>query len=390
VKPVAAALPLLVTNETELARAVAHLERAACIAFDLEANGLFAYRAKVCIVQLATTDAIFVVDALATSLRPLEPLLRSSDVLKIVHDVAFDARLLAEAGAELANVHDTSIAARMLGRTATGLASLLLSEVGVGIDKSMQQHDWGKRPLDDAALGYLACDVVHLHALESKLWPLLHACHIDDEVEEETRYRLAQAAGSAKMNDGRPPYLRLKGIDRADAADLPILRRLAELREARARELDVPPYKVLGPDVLFAIAQNKPKTPDDLECISGAAAGRARSLTREILRAVEDGVRDGAIPEEDRAMLVRPSLPNAVVRARRARERRLMCWRKDVAKRRAVDDQVVLPGHCLQDLASLSLPSLDAIAAVPGIGRFRVERDGAALLAVLLAEETEG
>jgi ribonuclease D len=72
-----------------------------------------------------------------------------------------------------------------------------------------------------------------------------------------------------------------------------------------------------------------------------------------------------------------------VAKARRLREQRLTKWRREAAKTRGVDEQVVLPGHCLQDLADLDVPSRAAIAAVPGLGAFRVERDGDALLAAL-------
>ena len=81
----------------------------------------------------------------------------------------------------------------------------------------------------------------------------------------------------------------------------------------------------------------------------------------------------------------KPRIPGPVVRARRAREQRLTKWRKEEAKKRSVDEQVVLPGHCLQGLADIDDPSLEAIARVPGIGAFRSARNGAALVEVLRA-----
>ena len=131
---------------------------------------MFAYRARPCTVQLAWDEGgqVAVVDTLATSIAPLGELLGPDGPVKIVHDVAFDARLLAESGIALANVHDTAVAARMLSRLATGLATLLDVELGVHIGKAMQQHDWRLRPLDDRMLEYLAADVVHLEALEQQ------------------------------------------------------------------------------------------------------------------------------------------------------------------------------------------------------------------------------
>lgn len=378
--------PVLITREDELSRAARRLAQSPRVAFDLESNGMHAYRATACIIQLECEGEVFIVDSLATSLAPLGELLSSPDTEKIVHDVAFDARILAEAGVHLANARDTSLAARMLTRSATGLASLLESELGVHIDKKMQQHDWGERPLTAAMVTYLAGDVVHLSRLADVLFAEVAGRGIADEVEEETRYRLAQAIAGAGAVDPRPFYVRLKGIDRVPESELPILRHLASIREELSRELNVPPYKVLGPDVLFEIAKRKPETLDELAKIRGAMGGRrARSIANELLDAVAAGLEDVTIPDDERVWFEKPRLPGAVLRARRAREQRLTRWRKDEAKKRGVDEQVVLPGHCLQDLADIDHPSLEAVANVPGLGAFRVERHGEELVAALSA-----
>lgn len=375
---------VLITREEELSRVARRLAKSSRVAFDLESNGMHAYRATACIIQLECEGEIYIIDSMATSLAPLGDLLASSETEKIVHDVAFDARILAEAGVTLANARDTSLAARMLARPATGLASLLESELGVRIDKKMQQHDWGQRPLTAAMVEYLASDVVHLSSLADRLFGEVAEHGIGAEVEEETRYRLAQAIAGADVVDPRPPYVRLKGIDRVPTSELPILRHLASIRELLARELDVPPYKILGPDVLFEIARRKPETLEELAKIRGAMGGRrARSIANDLLDAVAAGVEDEVIPDEDSAWFDKPRTPGASSRARRAREQRLTRWRKEEAKKRGVDEQVVLPGHCLQDLADIDEPTVEAVARVPGIGAFRVARDGEALVATL-------
>lgn len=380
------AKPVLITREDELSRVARRLAQSSRVAFDLESNGMHAYRATACVIQLECEGEIYIIDSMATSLLPLGELLSSPQTEKIVHDVAFDARILAEAGVFLANARDTSLAARMLTRPATGLASLLESELGVHIDKKMQQHDWGERPLTPAMVEYLAGDVVHLSQLADRLFGEVVERGIAAEVEEETRYRLAQAIAGAGVEDARPPYVRLKNIDRLPEVELCILRHLANIREELARELNVPPYKVIGPDVLLEIAKKKPETLDELARIRGAMGGRrARSIANEMLDAVEAGIEDQTLPEEDRKWFEKPRIPGAVVRARRAREQRLTKWRKEEAKTRGVDEQVILPGHCLQDLADLDEPSLETLATVPGIGAFRVERHGAALVAALSA-----
>lgn len=380
----------LIHTEPELRTLADRLASQSPIAIDIESNGLFKYRAALCTLQIAVATAEpLVVDTIAVSLAPLAPLLGASGPRKIVHDIAFDARILAENGVILGNVFDTSLAARMLGRQATGLASLLQSELGVAVDKKLQHHDWTERPITSEQAKYLADDVAHLPALAAKLGAEIEAKGIAAELEEETRYRLAQAEESVRAGDPRPFYARLKGIDKVPKDELPLLRRLADAREAEARSLDVPPYKVIGPDVLFAVAAARPRTMGELEKVKNALAGhRARALAPKLLAAIAAGLADGDIPAEDRKFLERPRLPAGVAKARRAREHRLNAWRRAEAKKRGVDEQVVLPGHCLQDLADLDDgATLEAVAAVPGIGAFRVARDGAALIDALAKRE---
>jgi ribonuclease D len=372
------------TSGEDVVRAAATLAGRGRIAFDLESNGLFAYRATICVIQLAAAGEVTIVDGLTATLGGLTALLGEDGPIKVVHDVAFDARMLAEVGIPLGRCHDTSLAARMLGKAATGLGTLLETELGVKVDKSMQHHDWRRRPFDGEALGYLASDVAHLEALDDVLWSAAVAAQITSELEEETRYRLGTAIASAAAKDPRPPYVRIKGVDRVPAGDLPVLRAVAAVREKESARLDVPPYKVLGNDVLLAIAKAKPRTLDELRRVRGATQGpRAASLAQEMLRAVREGVEGGAIPADERAMLERPRVAPSIAKAQRARETRVMAWRKEAAKARGVDEQVVLPGHCVKDAAEAFPRTPEELARVPGLGAFRVERYGAEILKAL-------
>src|SRR5690349_14549323 len=116
--------PLVVRDPAALAALAARAARAPRIAIDVEANGLFAYRAALCTVQLAFPEgddrAIAVIDTLAVDPAPLAAVLGPEGPVKVLHDLTFDARLLAEAGAPLGRVRDTSVTARLLGIAATG------------------------------------------------------------------------------------------------------------------------------------------------------------------------------------------------------------------------------------------------------------------------------
>jgi ribonuclease D len=378
----------VVAGEDALREVVTMAGRASWLAVDVEASGMFSYRARPCTVQLSWDGGteVAVVDTLATSISPLADLLGPDGPVKIVHDVAFDARLLAESGIALANVHDTAVAARMLSRMATGLANLLDGELGVQITKTLQQHDWRVRPLDERMLGYLADDVTHLEALERKLWTEVGERGIEDAVLEETRYRIATATAATLPSAAVPPYARVKGAGRLGQRELAALRVAADLREREAERRDVPPHKVASGDALLAIARTRPATLDDLGRIRGfaAAAPASRTFAIDLLRALP-GAGD-SIPADERGFFDPVRMPPAVARMRRHREARLSAWRRIEAKARGVDEQVVLPGHCVRDAVDLGVQTLQYLARVPGLGAFRVERYGEAILRVLSGE----
>jgi ribonuclease D len=381
----------VVTRVDELQDVLSAAARAGRVAVDVEASGMFSYRARPCTVQLAWNEGeqVAVVDTLATPIAPLAGLLGPDGPVKIVHDVAFDARLLAESGIELANVHDTAVAARMLSRLSTGLAALLGSELGLHIDKEMQQHDWRVRPLDDRMLGYLAEDVVHLEALERKLWSELAEHGIEDAVLEETRYRIASAIAASQPAEVAPPYSRVKGAGRLAERELAVLRAIAELREGEAERRDVPPHKVASADALIAIARARPSTVEDLGRVRGLTivtpAGRAFAI--ELLRVVRTA--GETIPDGERAYFEPVRMPVAQARLRRQKETRLIAWRRIEAKSRGVDEQVVLPGHCLKTVVDEEVESVGDLSRVRGLGAFRVARDGEAIVQALRGDGTE-
>jgi ribonuclease D len=378
--------PELVSRPADLARVLEAAARAPRIALDVEASGMHAYRARPCTVQIAWDGgrAVAVVDLLALPMAALSPLLGPGGPCKIIHDVAFDARLLAEAGVAIGAVHDTSVAARMLGRTATGLASLLASELGLAIDKSMQRHDWRIRPIDPAMMAYLQEDVQHLEALERALWAEVEGRGIEDAVLEETRYRVDCAAQAAREPEA-PSYLRLKGADRLSPRELAALRAIFALREAEAERRDVPPHRVIAHEGLLALANARPRTARDVAKVRGVPGDPGSQALREAVAAALAAAPDALLPEEMPSRRERP--PPAVLQARRGREARLLAWRRDEAKKRGVDEQVVLPGHCLKDAADLDDPTLDRLSQIAGIGAFRLRADGGAIVAALQAPE---
>jgi ribonuclease D len=360
--------------------------RAPRLALDVEGNGLFAYRPKLCTVQLAWQEAgathVAIIDSLAVSVAPLRDLLGPAGPVKLLHDCTFDVRMLHEAGIELARVEDTSVTARFLGRQATGLASLLASDLGIQLSKRLQQHDWSQRPLSAEHMEYLAADVAHLADLTDVLRAEASRIGIEAEITEECAYKLSVSL--APPRERRPTYLRIKGNTPLDAEHTAALRSLVRAREVLASELDVPAFRVAPSELLLEMARRMPRTLADLASYKMPFASRHPDAAARLLAAVTSS------PEAETDEDSKPEAPpfdRRIAQRRRARQKRLSAWRQAEAEARGVDEQVVLPGHCLSDLVDLEDVTVDAIASVSGIGAMRIERYGEALEALLCGAE---
>ncbi len=351
------------------------------IAFDAEGDGFFRYAAKLCTVQLASADEIGIVDTLAVPAITLAPLLGDDGPEKVVHDAAFDVRLLRDAGVRFGRLFDTSIAARYLGEPATGLASLVAKHFGVTLSKEQQQADWGARPIDAHSVLYLEDDVRHLLPLAELLEAACREAGIEAEVREECAWVVSSALAEAP--DDRPPWVRIKG-----AADLPavgrsVLREVALVRDKNARRLDVAPFRVAPDAVLLELARTRPPTLVAALALRGLGKGRARRLAPDLLAAVRLGEAREAPPAHEDERLRRPAPPPEVQKAQKRRKGALTAFRAAAAKERGVDVQVVLPGHCMAELAHRGAESTVDLAAIPGLGEARIARYGEKLLATL-------
>jgi ribonuclease D len=380
----------LVADEEGLSSLRSRLARAPAIAIDVEANGLHAFRPRLCTVQLAWPEAaglaVAIIDTLAVDVAALAPVLGADGPVKVLHDLTFDARMLADAGAPLARVRDTSVAARFLGHPATGLAALALAELGVTLTKRYQQHDWSRRPFSSEHLDYLAGDVLHLLALSERLDTRAAEKDLHDEIADECAYRLGNAL--APPRDGRPAWVRVKGASALGDLERAVLRRLVDTRDALAERADVPAFKLIGGEALLELARARPTTMSALSQVRGASTGAARRHARAWLAAIERGLADGQVPVEDAIHFEKPRVDRAALAEQRAREARLFAWRRREALARGIDEQAVLPGHCAQALVALSLrcdaddPAIDeALHEIAGMGARRLSRYGVALAA---------
>ncbi len=370
----------MIQSRQRLVELVRELRDADTLGLDVEGDGLYRYRSRLCTLQIGDANAVEVIDALAIEdLSPLAPLLGEDGPRKVLHDVSFDRKMLETRGLPLGHVFDTSVAARFLGETSTGLATLLDARFGVKLNKKYQKADWGERPIDDDRLAYLVADVRHLPALAAQLEEQAAALDLLEEIDDETRYAMERALDPEVV---RAPWTRIKGVRELRGEGLAILRALADAREREAEAANVPPFRIASNRVLFEAARRRPKRLKDLRRIRGLSKIPSATLEGALAAARRDGP-----PTDELGGSVPPSEERA---ERKLREKALSKWRKAEADVRGVVEQAVLPGHCLRDLARVSDLSEAGIAQIRGIGRKRVERYAAAWVELLLAADASG
>ena len=163
----------LVTDAGELPGIAETLAGAEAIGTDLETTDLSPREGKTRLLQLATPDETFVVDAFAVrDLSPLEGALEDGPV-KVLHNAKFDYQfLLAEHGISLSPIFDTMLATQLLDGGEYG-ASYALEAVAEryldeAVDKSARRADWSGE-LGRAQLEYAARDAAILLPLRERL-----------------------------------------------------------------------------------------------------------------------------------------------------------------------------------------------------------------------------
>jgi ribonuclease D len=230
------------------------LQKVEEVALDTEADNMYHYKTRVCLLQFLVKDDVFLVDVLAPGLK-LEPLWKALATKHLImHGSDFDLRLLHDlCRFSPHSLFDTMLAAQLLGRARIGLASLLEDHFGVQLDKDGQKANWSKRPLTPKLLNYAALDVWHLPALRDILTRELVKLNRIEWLDQQCRAQIKagfEGFAPATENDwriGRSERLRGPGLS--------VLHAVWHWREAQAQRLDTPPFKVCGNAMLLKIAE---------------------------------------------------------------------------------------------------------------------------------------
>lgn len=322
------------------------LGREKIIAVDLEADSMYHYKEKVCLVQIATSKKSVVIDPLRIKdLSPLKTIFSRYDIKKIFHGSDYDVRsLYRDFNIEINNLFDTELSCRFLGIRETGLEAVLRNRFNLSLNKKYQRKDWSKRPLPEDMIDYAAKDVLYLMKLAQILEKELEKKGRLSWVSEEFEYL---AGVRPVSNNNEPLYLKFKGAGRLSPRGLAILESLLLFRKKVAKKKDKPPFKILGNESLMKITKVRPVTLRRLKgtkALSTSQIGMyGNALAETVNKALE-------IPENDLPVYPRRKSPVLELEVQN-RIKVLKHWRDARAKELGIDSSLVFTKALLNTIA---------------------------------------
>lgn len=229
---------------------IAPLDR---VAIDIEADSLYHYYEKVCLIQITGGGRNFVVDPLAEiTLDALLGLLAGKTLL--LHGADYDLRMLRNSFGfrPAGRLIDTMIAGQLLGLEKLGLSSLVEQFFGEKLGKGGQKSDWSKRPLSRAQLHYAFNDTRFLPPLADHLLAELDRL---GRTEWLTQSCAAAVAATAEDRPAEPLHdWRIKGVRDLTPSQANFVRQIWQWREREAQQADRPPFKILDNENLMQLA----------------------------------------------------------------------------------------------------------------------------------------
>lgn len=372
----------IIADVDSLCAFTAKAETAETVAVDLEADSMFHYREKVCLIQMAANGHTVVIDPLQIpDLTPLRPVFANEAIRKVFHGADYDVRsLYRDHQIIINNLFDTQLASMYLGFRETGLESVVAHRYGVELNKKYQKKDWSKRPLPEEMICYAGWDVVFLNQLADELTEELDARGRLKWVEEECRL-LSRVRPTD--NNGHPRFVKIKGAGRLEPCQLAVLENLLEIRDTVARQKDRPLFKIISNAALLKIATT---IPADLKALRDTKILSDRQVDMYGKNIIEGIQMATALSKEQLPVYPRQRSPRMSPRVP-TRVKAIKSWRDQVAERLELEPALLFNRSLMRDLAVQRPQTVEELNAVPGIHQWQVETYGENIIQILKSQK---
>ncbi|AMV36874.1 ribonuclease D [Planctomyces sp. SH-PL62] len=288
----------LIATAAGLQELVEHIREERRFGFDTEFVSEDTFEPVLCLIQVATSRRLAVVDPLAVGdLEPFWKVVLDPEIDVVMHAAGEDMRIcLMRTGALPARVFDVQIAAGLVGYSYPLSHTNLVGQVlRATISGSETRTDWRRRPLTAAQVRYALDDVRFLLDLQARLGGELDRLGRREWADSEFQDFMVSVEERADQDRWR----RLPGLHQLNRRALEAARRLSDWREDEARRQNRPMRQVMRDDLLVAVAKRMPASRRDLEALRDFNRPNLIQRSNEILAAIEAAraVPDDQLPE---------------------------------------------------------------------------------------------
>ena len=301
--------PALITTTEALEAFCRRMHGETFITVDTEFMRERTYWPELCLVQIAGTQDVAVIDAQAEGidLTALGTLFADQAITKVFHAARQDIEIFVLRFGDVPRpMFDTQVAAMVAGfGDQVGYDALVSSLAGGSIEKAHRFSDWSVRPLSAAQIAYAAADVTHLRTVYTKLSHRLEQENRLPWVAEEMAILANPATYRA---DPETAWERLRPRT-TNRRLLYTLKEIAAWREKEAQRVNIPRQRLIKDEALLEIAATAPGNAEALTRVRGItrgfAEGRSGTTLLEVLAAAKK------VPDAD---LPAPTQPRDSVR----------------------------------------------------------------------------
>ncbi|MGD9056161.1 MAG: HRDC domain-containing protein [Desulfobacterales bacterium] len=369
---------LNIVTRSELDRFAERLTKQQIIGVDLEADSMYHFREKVCLIQIATRRTTAVIDPLQiNNLSVLKPIFKRTDILKVFHGADYDIRsLYRDFKISVGNLFDTELACRFLGFKETGLEAVLKKRYNVSLDKKYQRKDWSKRPLPHEMIAYAAQDVRYLIPLAKSLHQELKTKKRLSWVEEECRH-LSRVRPT--NNNSYPLFVGFKGAGKLGPRGLAVLEELLRMRQKIAQKQDTPLFRIIGNKSLLKLAETRPSNLNKLKKTEVLGSKQIDRYGKNIITAVTRALQ---IPTKNLPRYPRKTAPlvPAIV-AKRVKE--LRTWRDRMAQQLKVDPAIICTKALISAIAVQKPVTMGSLSKMKELKSWQVKEFGRDIINIL-------
>jgi ribonuclease D len=368
----------IIDTQAGLEKAVRTLEKGKAVAVDMEADSMYHFQVKVCLVQMATEKSTMVVDTLKVkNLSPLKPLFSNPDIKKIFHGADYDVRsLFRDFNIEINNLFDTELACRFLGIKETGLEAVIEKYLSITIDKKCQKKDWSKRPLPKEMMNYAAGDVKYLLTIAQ-------VCEKELEKKGRLGWVLEECDYLSKVRpvlwDKAPLFLKFKGAGRLKSKSLAVLEGLLQFRKSIAEKKDKPLFKIIGNDSIMKITTAKPVSLRRLKGTKALSGKQIHMYGNDLIEVVA-----GALKIQDNNLPVYPNkkaqrLPHEVP----PRITALKSWRTSKVRTLKMDPGMICNNALITSIAIQNPVDISAMGRIKEMKNWQKKEFGQEIISLL-------